>query len=161
MTKYSVLPQPVSVKKTVLEAPDVKSLYLDMEVFDKTRYVPGRFLMIYVWGVGEIPLSLSEIGAEDGLIGVTVKAVGAVSRYIVDNVVENSVVGYRGPYGNGWSIDGYEGWNILIIAGGVGIAPLRPLINHVLRNIDKCSSLTILYGARDPDHILYKNDFSK
>jgi len=120
---------------------------------------PGQFNMLYVYGLGEVPISLSNIPTiKNGqtIIQHTVRVVGAVTRAIVSRLEIGSFVGVRGPYGNGWPLRDVEGRDIVIIGGGIGMAPLRPVIKYIERYREKFGRVNILLGARTPRDLLYK-----
>lgn len=117
-------------------------------------FQPGQFNMLYVFGVGEVPISISGDPAKPEKLVHTVRTVGATSNALV-NLKKGDVVGVRGPFGAPWPVEAHEGNDIVIIAGGIGLAPLRPSIYHVLNNRDKYGRLVILYGARSPKDILF------
>jgi NAD(P)H-flavin reductase len=114
---------------------------------------PGQFAMVYVFGIGEVPISVSGIDG-DGGVTLTVRAVGAVSRAICDSV-PGSVLGLRGPCGNQWPIAEAAGSDVVIVAGGIGLAPLRPVVRHALANREQYGAVSVLYGARTPGELLY------
>ena len=124
---------------------------------------PGQFNMIYVYGLGEIPVSLSNLPERKGtytLINHTIRSVGAVTKAIMLRIGAGSQVGVRGPYGNGWPMREIEGRDIVIVAGGIGLAPLRPAIKHIEINREKYGRVNILYGARSPELLLYKYELN-
>lgn len=150
-----------SKKATVIgvipEAPDCKTIILKLE--ENYTADPGQFNILYYWGIGEVPISLSNLPVrKDGYVVLehTVRAVGTVTNTIVYNVKTGLILGLRGPFGRGWPLHEYEGLNVLVIAGGIGIAPLRPLIKYILKNRERYGDVYILYGAKAPEHLLYK-----
>jgi NAD(P)H-flavin reductase len=114
---------------------------------------PGQFVMVYVFGVGEVPISVSGIDPEGGMT-LTVRAVGAVSRAICASA-PGSVLGLRGPCGNQWPIAQAAGCDVVIVAGGIGLAPLRPVVRHALAERERYGAVSVLYGARTPAELLY------
>jgi len=119
---------------------------------------PGQFNMIYIHGVGEVPISVSDIDYEARAVAHTVRFVGSVTKAF--SILEkNSLVGFRGPYGIGWPMDLAMGKNLILIAGGIGLPPLRPVIREVARNRDKYRKLFILYGAKTPDDLIYRYEY--
>lgn len=115
-------------------------------------FEPGQFAMLYAFGAGEVPISVSEVG-ERGLTH-TVRAVGATTRRICA-IEPGQELGVRGPFGTSWPLDVAESRDVVIVAGGIGLAPLRPAILHVLANRDRYGRVSILYGGRSPDELLY------
>ncbi|MGV9346949.1 FAD/NAD(P)-binding protein [Streptomyces spiralis] len=117
-------------------------------------FAPGQYAMLYAFGVGEIPVSVCRM-AGDGRLTHTVRAVGAVSRRLCDLPIGASV-GVRGPFGTGWNLTAARGHDLLVVAGGIGLAPLRPLIDAVLAEPAAYGRLNVLVGARSPDDLLYR-----
>lgn len=117
---------------------------------------PGQFVMVYVFGVGEVPISVSGIDP-DGGVRLTVRAVGAVSRAICASPA-GAVLGLRGPCGNSWPIAAAAGDDVVIVAGGIGLAPLRPVVHHALSNRGSYGAVSVLYGARSPAELLYTEE---
>jgi NAD(P)H-flavin reductase len=161
---------PFEFKKGVIisrveEAPGVYTYTIRYD--GEFKGIPGQFNMLYVYGLGEIPISLSDLPEVRGnytLIQHTVRVVGAVTKAIVSGCDIGSVVGIRGPYGNGWPLKDVEGMDVVIIGGGIGLAPLRPIIKYIGLNRSKFGRLNILYGAKTPKDLLYKyelNEYSK
>ncbi|HKJ33635.1 MAG TPA: FAD/NAD(P)-binding protein [Balneolales bacterium] len=117
-------------------------------------FLPGQFNMIYLYGVGEIPISISGDPDNTSRLFHTTRVVGSVTQRI-QHLKPGDTLGIRGPYGNGWPVEKAEGKDVLIIAGGIGLAPLRPVLYHILHNRDQFGHVTLLYGTRSPDKILY------
>jgi NAD(P)H-flavin reductase len=122
------------------------------------EFGPGQFGMLYAFGVGEVPISIS--GTIDGKLVHTVRAVGAVSSAIC-RCEPGDHLGARGPYGNRWPLAEAEGGDVVVVAGGIGLAPLRPAIEHVVARRERYGSVAVLYGARSPADILYPDDIER
>jgi len=119
---------------------------------------PGQFNMIYIHGVGEVPISVSDIDYEARVVAHTVRFVGSVTKAF--SILEkDSLIGFRGPYGIGWPMDLAIGRNLILIAGGIGLPPLRPVIREVAKNRAMYRKLFILYGARTPDDLIYRHEY--
>jgi NAD(P)H-flavin reductase len=127
---------------------------------EKRPYLPGQFNMLYVYGVGEVPISISGNPGDLDLLVHTTRAVGTVTKAMRKLKVGDSI-GVRGPYGTSWPVDRAAGADVVIIAGGIGLAPLRPVIYYLLDHRDKFNKIVLLYGTRTPDDILYKNELKK
>jgi NAD(P)H-flavin reductase len=110
---------------------------------------PGQFAMLYAFGKGEVPISVSRLPQIH-----TIRAVGSVSAALCD-LRRGDVVGVRGPFGTAWPIEAAEGADVVVIAGGIGIAPLRPAIDHVLAHRERYGEVVVLYGGRSPEELLY------
>jgi NAD(P)H-flavin reductase len=151
----SLLPSPVRIGRVRRETADVASL--DLTPASPFAFSPGQFNMLYVFGLGEVAISLSGDPAEPGRIVHTVRAVGTVSGAIA-RLRRNQVVGVRGPYGSCWSVAESEGSDIIVVAGGLGLAPLRPVIYHLLGNRERYGRVVVFYGARGPAEILYRRE---
>lgn len=120
---------------------------------------PGQFVMAYAFGVGEIPISVSGIDPGGG-VTLTVRSVGAVSRAICA-AAPGTAVGLRGPCGNRWPVEAAAGRDVVIVAGGIGLAPLRPVIRQVLTDRERYGEVSVLYGARTPAELLYPEETSR
>jgi NAD(P)H-flavin reductase len=120
-------------------------------------FLPGQFTMMYAFGIGEVPISISSRSSNTGSILQTIRRTGAVTNEL-GQLKSGAYVGIRGPYGTPWPMDQAEGRDLLIIGGGIGIAPLRPAIYHALENRDKYGRLIVLYGTRTPEDILFESE---
>ncbi|NUR62652.1 MAG: FAD/NAD(P)-binding protein [Catenulispora sp.] len=122
------------------------------------RFRAGQFTMVYVFGVGEIPLSVSgsPLVGDDTLVH-TVRAVGAVSAALCQ-AGPGSIVGVRGPFGTGWDVEDSLGRNLLFVAGGIGLAPLRSALLEALGTRDRFGFITVLAGAKVPAEHLYRDE---
>jgi len=125
------------------------------EVFD---YQPGQFMEVSVMGVGEAPISICSISTKKGLIDLCVRNVGRVTNAI-HHLDVGSLVGIRGPYGNGFPMEKMEGSNLLLVAGGLGVAPLRSVLQYALKNRAKYRDITVFYGIRTYDTMLFRDEF--
>jgi NAD(P)H-flavin reductase len=126
----------------------------------KFHFLPGQFNMLYVYGVGEVPISISGDPAKTDRLVHTTREVGTVTR-AMRRLKAGDTIGVRGPYGTHWPIEKHEDNDIVLITGGIGLAPLRPVIYHVLANRAKYGKFVLLYGARTPEDILYAKDLEK
>jgi NAD(P)H-flavin reductase len=157
-----MVPQPYRIRTVRRETGDTFTFALvpvDTRM-RMTSFRPGQFNMVYVFGKGEVPISISgDPGSKTSLVH-TVRAVGAVTRAMCSSK-RGDIVGIRGPFGSGWPVAAAEGYDILIIAGGIGLAPLRPALYHVLADRGKYGHVTLLYGARTPEEMLYVKELEK
>jgi NAD(P)H-flavin reductase len=121
---------------------------------------PGQFNMLSVFGLGEVPISLSGDLSHDDVRLHTVRGVGAVSRAL-ETARVGDLVGVRGPFGKGWEPDDARGDDVVILAGGIGLAPLKPVIHHVLRHRSRYGRLVVLYGARRPAELILERELER
>jgi len=155
-----MLPQPYSVGQVVQETADTFTLTLESsDGAGGNQFKPGQFSMLWVFGVGELPISISGHPAQHDRLVYTVRSVGQATHALVSREVGDRV-GVRGPFGTGWPLDLAHGRDVLVVAGGIGLAPLRPVIYEVLHNREKYGRLVILYGARSPRDLLYRKELT-
>jgi NAD(P)H-flavin reductase len=154
-----MLPSPWIVQRVLKETPDTFTLALDPANGGVASFQPGQFSMVWVFGVGELPISISGDPAESGRLVYTVRSVGQATQALVNREVGNTL-GIRGPYGTGWPVEAARGRDVLLVAGGIGLAPLRPVIYHVLRHRREFGRLIVLYGARSPRDLLYRKELA-
>ena len=152
------VPTPMVVSSAVRELEDVFTF--TFEVPGGFAFRPGQFNMLYVHPVGEVPISISGDPADPERLVHTIRAVGSVTC-AMEALGEGSILGVRGPYGTAWPLDEVKGRDVLIIAGGLGLAPLRAAIRHVLAHRADYGRVTILFGARSPSQLLYREDLTR
>jgi len=122
---------------------------------------PGQFVMVYAFGVGEVPISVSGPPAHSGEpVVLTVRDVGAVTHAICASE-PGSILGLRGPLGNSWPVEAAEGGDVVVVAGGIGLAPLRPVVLHALARRPRFDAVAVLYGARTPLDLLYTDELAR
>jgi NAD(P)H-flavin reductase len=130
---------------------------LDLTPSSAFAFVAGQFNMLYVFGLGEVAISISGDPANTSRIVHTVRGVGAVSGALT-RLRRDAVVGVRGPYGLGWPVAETEGSDVVLVAGGLGLAPLRSAIYRILAQRQHYGRVAVLYGARGPADILYRRE---
>ena len=119
---------------------------------------PGQFTMLYAYGVGEVPVSVSGIGDSPGQALVqTIRAVGAVTRALCATA-PGDMIGVRGPFGTDWRVSGADGRDMLIVAGGIGLAPLRPVLLAALAERARYGRVVLLVGARSPGDLVFTRE---
>ncbi|MEM2049168.1 MAG: FAD/NAD(P)-binding protein, partial [Candidatus Nitrosocaldus sp.] len=150
------LPRVCKVKRIKRETHDTFTLEVSVDEF---KFMPGQFNMLYAF-VGEVPISISSDPAYTSIIKHTVRRVGHVTSALCSLRAGDSI-GLRGPFGSPWPIKGQEGNDIVVAAGGLGLAPLRPLIYHILSNRGRYGRVYLLYGAKTPRDILYKDELAR
>ena len=160
ITTNPMLPQPYLVREVAKETPDTFSLRLEPEAGANGRsFQPGQFSMLWVFGIGELPISISGDPALHDRLVYTVRSVGQATHSLVNQRVGDSV-GVRGPFGASWPIEAARGRDVIVVAGGIGLAPLRPVIYQVLQNRKDYGRLVILYGGRSPRDLLYRKELA-
>lgn len=116
------------------------------------EFAPGQFSMLYAFGAGEVPISVSSLTA--GRLVHTVRAMGAATRRICATE-PGEQLGVRGPFGTTWPLEEAKGGDVVVVTGGIGLAPLRPAIERLVTARDDYRAVVLLYGARTPDEMLY------
>lgn len=155
-----MLPRSFSVIGRHQETADTVTLDLQPDDGHGFDYEPGQFTMIYVYGIGEVPISIAGGGGGEPILVHTVRAVGAVTRALCA-LRAGDQVGIRGPYGVGWPLQAAEGKDVVIVGGGLGLAPLRAAVTHTLDHRERFAALSLLYGARTPNDLLYEGELRR
>ena len=121
---------------------------------------PGQFVQVSLFGAGEAPISITSSPTKKDSFELCVREVGMLTK-LLHNLNVGSTVGIRGPFGSGFDIESCKGKDILIIGGGIGIVPLRSLINYIIDNRNDYGRLIILYGAKNPDELLFPEELKQ
>jgi len=122
---------------------------------------PGQFTMLYAFGVGEVPISTSgDLEGNGTTIVHTIRAVGAVTSALCA-ASPGDVIGVRGPFGNTWPVEAAHGRDLVVVGGGVGLPPLRPIVYHALRHRADYERVVVLYGGRTPDDLLFRKELDR
>lgn len=155
----SNLPVPAKVVTICPMTPDTSMVTLRTEVSHPVAasFLPGQFLELSLPGVGEIPISYCGLPSSDGSIELCIRHVGHVTTAL-KSVVTGTAVAVRGPFGRGFPLSTYAGQDLLLIAGGLGMAPLRSLLLALLKQREAWGSITVLYGAREIRALLFPNE---
>jgi NAD(P)H-flavin reductase len=154
-------PVPARIQKITRQTYDTLTYTLAFEdagLREDYRFQPGQFNMLSLLGIGEAPISISSWHGNTATIEHTIRAVGTVTK-AMEGLKEGDRIWLRGPYGHGWPVDQLQGKNILLVAGGIGLAPLRPLVQEVILKPNSYGHLEILYGARTPNDELFTDEF--
>lgn len=153
-----MLPRPFTVER--VEQENVDTWTLELAAADDRGdllFEPGQFNMVYHLGVGEVPISISSDPAEPGRLLHTIRSVGAVTGGLC-GLKKGGVVGLRGPYGKPWPVERGVGSDLVFVAGGIGLAPLRPAIYRVLAERRRFGRVVILYGARSAGDMIFAEE---
>lgn len=155
-----MLPRPYFVRHVHRETHDTFTLDLEPESGTVPSFAPGQFNMLYLFGVGEVPISISGNPDETGRLMHTTREVGTVTR-AMRQLKKGDVLGVRGPFGTAWPVEGAAGSDIVIVCGGIGLAPLRPALYRILSNREAYGKVVLLYGTRSPNDILFKRELQR
>jgi len=151
---------PATVNSVVRETPDTITLLFRLgDGQTPADFAPGQFNMLYVFGVGEVPISVASFREEKSLMH-TVRSVGTVTTLLA-RLTAGETIGVRGPFGRGWPLAEAEGKQLLVIAGGLGLPPLRPVIAEAMANPGRFDGVKVLYGARTPADLIYTYEYPK
>ena len=150
-----MLPTQYRVAKVRKENHDTFTIELTaVEGETQFTFEPGQFNMLYVHGIGEIPISISgDPGRHDRIVHTT-RIVGTVTR-AMHRLRRDDVIGLRGPFGTAWPVESAKGRDVVIVAGGIGLAPLRPVLHRIIAARKRFGRVVLLYGARTPDDLFY------
>jgi len=157
------LPEIACLEKVRDETPDTKTFTLrfrDRQDGNHFHFLPGQFLELSVFGRGEAPFCIASSPTRPGVFETTVRRTGQLTDEL-HRLGNGDEVGIRGPFGNGFDVPAARGKNMLFVAGGIGLPPLRSLIWNVLDERDKFGNVTILYGARTPTDLVYKHELQE
>jgi NAD(P)H-flavin reductase len=134
--------------------------FVDEEIRRRYQFVPGQFNMLYVPGVGEAAISISSAPDQTDTLDHTIRLVGSVTR-AVERLGKGSLVGLRGPFGRGWPLEEMQGKDVVIVAGGIGLAPLRPVVYWLLGHRGHCRRVVLLYGCRTPEDRVFAGELEQ
>lgn len=125
-----------------------------------SSYIPGQFIQLSVPGAGEIPVSLADMPRQNGIIELCIRRVGHVTDRL-KALVPGNRLGVRGPFGVGFPVQRMKGSPVLLLAGGLGIAPLRSLLYYLVRNREEYGEITLLYGAKEIRSMLFRDELAE
>ena len=157
-----MLPHPAVIEDIQPEAYGISTfslVFTDPSQASTYRFQPGQFNMIYLPGFGEVAISISSSPSAPQVVGHTIRYAGSVTRAL-GRLKVGELVGVRGPYGSAWPLQKAESKNLVIVSGGIGLAPLRPALLSILRHRENYGRVVLLYGARTPADLLYTNEFA-
>jgi len=159
-TSNPYLPEPAVIEKIRVETQDTKTYTLVIRSPAKQEsftFQPGQFGIVSILGVGEAPFSYSSSPRVKGSFDHTIRSMGSLTNALA-KLGEGEVVGVRGPYGKGWPIIEAENKDVLMVAGGLGLSPLRPVISEIIYRRSAFGLVELLYGARTPGDLLYPHE---
>jgi NAD(P)H-flavin reductase len=153
-----MLPAPYRIQRVKQETDDTFTLELvPADSGEGFSFAPGQFNMLYVYGVGEVPISISSDPSDSPGIQHTTRVVGTVTK-AMRLLKRGDMLGIRGPFGTHWPVENATGRDIVIAAGGIGLAPLRPALYRLMAQREKYRKIVLLYGTRTPEDILYRHE---
>jgi sulfhydrogenase subunit gamma (sulfur reductase) len=156
-----LLPYLSTLQELIDLTPDVKLFRLELndpDIRDSFDYKPGQFVFVSAFGVGESPFGITSVAHRKAGLDVAIRRVGTVTNAL-HQLEPGAIVGVRGPFGNYFPLDDYKGKNIFIIGGGIGFAPLRPIITTILDYRKDYGDLVIINGARSPQDLVFAPEF--
>jgi NAD(P)H-flavin reductase len=156
-----MVPESYRVRRVTKETAD--TFTLELRPVEDHRILPfeaGQFNMLYVFGVGEIPISISGDPAHPELLVHTIRAVGTVTN-VMSTLKAGDVIGVRGPFGTAWPVKAARGHDVVLVAGGIGLAPLRPALYQILSRREDYGNIVLLYGTRSPEDILFRRELEQ
>jgi NAD(P)H-flavin reductase len=160
-THDPMIPRLYRLQRTRQETQDTFTIELEPSPrSDIPSYLPGQFNMLYVYGVGEIPISISGDPARRDSLVHTTRAVGNVTG-AMRRLKAGDTIGVRGPFGSHWPVEEAVGMDVVLVAGGIGLAPLRPALYHMTARRERFGKIVLLYGTRSPDDILFRRELER
>lgn len=156
----ALIPRPFRVTAVRHDTHDTVTIELESIDGEGRAFVAGQFTMLQAFGVGEVPISVSGDPARPDRLVHTIRDVGGVTKALC-RARPGDVLGVRGPYGVGWAVSNGVGGDLVIVAGGIGLAPLRPAVLEVLAARKQFGRVSVLYGARTPDDVLFGDELQR
>ncbi|MFY9268368.1 MAG: FAD/NAD(P)-binding protein [Candidatus Manganitrophaceae bacterium] len=161
LQQHPLLPQQAEIVEKRREARGVYTYRLrlcDETIRRSYRFLPGQFNMVYLFGVGEVPISIVSDPSDPELLDHTIRIVGNVTDGL-ERLGKGEIIGLRGPYGSAWPLKEAEGKEVIIVTGGLGCAPVVSVINYIVQRRDAFGRLKILHGVKTPKDLLYRERF--
>ena len=155
------LPCEVQVVERIAESADIFTLRLrfaDPDVRAHYSFKPGQFNMLYLHGVGEVPISIVSDVRDEHMLDHTIRAVGRTTKALA-NVLPGDRLGLRGPFGNGWPMQRALGRDLFVVTGGLGCAPAVSVIRHVMRRRERYGRLIIMQGVKHSDDLIWREQY--
>ena len=158
---HPLIPRWCRIRRRIRETRDAFSLELEpLEPGKATGFAPGQFNMIYMIATGEVPISISGDPRDPRVLVHTIRAYGAVTSSM-HTLKKGDIVGLRGPFGTCWPMADLMGHDIILCAGGIGMAPLRPVLYAILAQREAFGKVTLLYGERTPGDLIYRREMER
>ena len=157
------LPHEAEIVERIEESPSIFTLRLrftDPAVHAAYAFRPGQFNMLYLYGVGEVPISIVSDPQDEHMYDHTIRAVGRVTRAMA-NLKPGERIGVRGPFGRGWPMAEAKGGDVVIATGGLGCAPVVSAINYILRRREEYGQLTIMQGVKHGDDLIWRDRYEQ
>lgn len=158
--KNEYIPYPAIVESIQRESFDTRTfkvIFEDKRLSESFDYKPGQFVQLSLLGIGEAPISITSSPCRRGFLEFTIRAIGGLTR-AMHQLKPGDKIYIRGPYGNSFPFEEVKGKDLYFIAGGIGLPPLRSLINSVFANRKDFGKVKVLYGAKTPDEICFKEE---
>lgn len=159
-------PDPMRIRRARIERREretADTISIDvapLERGDRVAYDPGQFHMVYAFGCGESAISISGYGSTRQAYTLTIRAVGQVTRALA-NLEVGSTIGFRGPFGTGWPMSSARGKDIVLVAGGIGLAPVRSALRYIMARRSDFRRVVVAIGARSPDQLVYRDEIEE
>ena len=160
-SNHPLIPHLATLRYVADLTPDTKLFDIELddpELAGSFDYKPGQFAFVSAFGIGEAPFGLISLAYRRDGIEFAIRRVGTVTEGL-HQLEPGATVGIRGPYGNWFPMEDYKGKQMLIIGGGIGMAPMRPVINYILDHRADYGALVIINGARTPRDLVFANEF--
>jgi len=156
-----MLPMSYRIQRVRQETDDTFTLeLLPEDSGERFSFAPGQFNMLYVFGVGEVPISISSDPDDAPMLKHTTRVVGTVTK-AMRKLKHGETIGIRGPFGTHWPVEEAAGRDVVIVAGGIGLAPLRPALYRLMAEREKYRKIVLLYGTRTPEDMLYRHELEQ
>lgn len=160
-TPSPLFPNPFRIQRVKKETHDTVTIELELpNGVEGFPFAAGQFNMLSVFGIGEVPISISGDPAMPKILKHTTRAVGTVTKAIC-KLRRGEIVGVRGPLGSHWPLEESMGNDVILVAGGIGLAPLRPAMYRLISQREKYGKVVLLYGARTPQDLLYTHELEQ
>ena len=152
---------PATIVEKIQDAEDLNTYrlrFVDEQVRQQFRFKAGQFNMVYLFGAGEVAISIVSDPDEPEWLDHTIRTVGRITKAIAD-LRKGDVLGIRGPFGQGWPLEEARGHDVVIVTGGLGCAPVVGAIEYIFRRREQYGSIKILHGVKTPQDLLYRERF--